>query len=151
MVAAVSPLEKHLGYWMRAVSNRVSHAFAHRLAQHDIAVAEWVVLRELLRLGAPAPSTLAESVGLTRGAISKIVDRLAARGLVERVPRADDRRYQSLTLTRAGRALVPRLARLADENDEAFFGHLTMSQRRTLMALLQDLAGRHRIETPPLD
>jgi DNA-binding MarR family transcriptional regulator len=34
-----------------------------------------------------------------------------------------DRRQQILSLTARGRALVPRLARLADDNDAHFFGH----------------------------
>ena len=40
------------------------------------------------------------------------------------------REIRPLTLTRAGRALVPRLAALADANDEHFFGHLGAAERQ---------------------
>ncbi len=43
----VSTLEAHLGYWLRYVSNHVSHAFALKVAAHGVSVAEWVVMREL--------------------------------------------------------------------------------------------------------
>ena len=43
----LSPLESHLGYWLRYVSNHVSHAFALKVAARGVTVAEWVVLREL--------------------------------------------------------------------------------------------------------
>lgn len=42
-----SPLESHLGYWLRFVSNHVSSRFENVLADHDISVAEWVAMRSL--------------------------------------------------------------------------------------------------------
>ena len=32
----VSPLEAHLGYWMRFISNHVSHAFSRKLEEREI-------------------------------------------------------------------------------------------------------------------
>ena len=46
---------------------------------------------------------LAERMGMTRGAISKLSDRLVAKGLVARRADADDRRAQALALTGPGR------------------------------------------------
>ena len=74
-----SGLEDHVGYWLRFVSNHVSHAFAQKVEAHGVTVAEWVVLRRLLDLGDAAPSALADGLGMTRGAISKLVDRATAR------------------------------------------------------------------------
>jgi len=57
-------------------------------------------------------------MGRTRGAISKLADRLAAKALIVRTGSEDDRRFQTLTLTPAGRKLTPTLAALADKSDE---------------------------------
>ncbi len=62
----VSPLEAHLGYWLRFVSNQVSHAFSLKVAAHDVSVAEWVILRLLYDRDALVPSALAEQTGMTR-------------------------------------------------------------------------------------
>ena len=35
-----SDLTSHLGYWLRHVSNHVSHAFARKLESRDVTVAE---------------------------------------------------------------------------------------------------------------
>ena len=105
----VSPLESHLGYWLRYVSNHVSHAFALKLAARRVTVAEWVVLRELYE-GASAPSALADKLGMTRGAISKLADRLIAKDMIVRRANGADRRFQSLALTRQGRAIGPELS-----------------------------------------
>ena len=82
----LSSLESHLGYWLRYVSNHVSHAFAVKLAGSEVTVAEWVVLRELYD-SESAPSDLADRLGMTRGAISKLADRLIAKDMIVR--RAD--------------------------------------------------------------
>jgi DNA-binding MarR family transcriptional regulator len=69
-----------------------------------------------------APSSLAHSTGLTRGAVSRLVDRLLQKNLVTRDEAAADRRFEDLRLTPAGRKLVPRLAALADKNARTFSG-----------------------------
>jgi DNA-binding MarR family transcriptional regulator len=146
-----STLESHLGYWLRFVSNHVSHAFSLKLEAHDVTVAEWVVMRDLLDRPDTAPSGVAERIGMTRGAITKLVDRLAARKLVERKPGRDDRRYQTLALTATGRALVPKLAVLADRNDRDFFGHLSPAERHALERTLKALVRHHGLKTIPTE
>jgi DNA-binding MarR family transcriptional regulator len=144
-------LADHLGYWLRYVSNHVSHGFARRLEGEGVTVAEWVILRELFDTGAMRPSLLADRLGLTRGAISKLADRLVAKGLLVRAASAEDRRSQSLALTRAGRDLVPALAQLADDNEADFFGHLSAEQRAAIAALLQDIVHRRGLKAVPVD
>src|SRR5271154_2099072 len=87
----LSPLGSHLGYWLRYVSNHVSHAFSLKLAARGVTVVEWVVVRELYDAES-APSALADRLGMTRGAISKLADRLIVKGLITRRARAGDRR-----------------------------------------------------------
>lgn len=148
---SVSPLETHLGYWLRYVSNQVSHAFARKVATLDVTVAEWVMLRELYDADALAPSALAERIGMTRGAISKLAERLCAKALVARTASDDDRRYQSLALTAMGRALVPQLAALADANDAEFFGDLKPAERKSIEAAMRGIVARHGFKTIPTE
>ncbi len=89
-----------------------------------------VVLRDLFDGDGVAPSLLADRLGMTRGAISKLADRLIAKELIERTASMEDRRQQTLSLTAAGRKLVPALSALADRNDAEFFGHLKTCRAR---------------------
>jgi len=98
-----------------------------------------------------APSDLAELTGLTRGAISKLADRLIAKKLLARTYAKDDRRYQTLALTAAGRSLVPTLAKLADENDEQFFAALSTKQRKRLVNTLKKLVEANHLSTVPTE
>src|SRR6202021_222841 len=108
----VSDLKKHVGFWLRFVSNHVSHAFARKLMASGVTVAEWVVMREMFDDGETSPSVLAERIRMTRGGVSKLVDRLVIKKLVMRRERSDDRRFQSIALTAAGGRRVPQLAAL---------------------------------------
>lgn len=147
----VSELEAHVGYWLRFVSNHVSHAFMQKVEAKRVTVAEWVVMREMLNTGPANPSQLAERLGMTRGAVSKLIERLCGKALVERTTSSTDRRYQYVTLTPKGKKLVPELARLADENDREFFGHLTDDERADLVRLLKNLVRRHGWKDVPIN
>lgn len=147
----VSDLKKHAGFWMRFVSNHVSHAFARSLLESGVTVAEWVVLREMYGREAMAPSELAEGIGMTRGAASKLVDRLVGKALITRKDRTDDRRFQEIALTAAGRKLVPLLAGIADTNDDEFFSPLTARERETLVATLKKLVEAHGLRKLPTE
>ena len=146
-----SALDTHLGYWMRYVSNHVSHAFAQKVEAKGVTVAEWVLLRQLYDAGGVNPSQLAEQLGMTRGAISKLVERLNQKKLVVRKSEAGDRRFQTVELTPVGRRLVPVLAKLADENDQTFFGHLSERERTLIATALQDIVHRNGWKNLPVD
>lgn len=147
-----SDLTAHIGYWMRLISNNVSHAFARKLNANGVTVAEWVVLREMYAGDAStSPGEIAALTGLTRGAVSKLVTRLLDKGLVHRQESAEDRRYQDIELSNQGLALVPKLAASADANDDEFFHCLTDQERSRLLAVLKKLATHHQIKTVPIE
>ena len=98
-----------------------------------VSAAEWTLLRVLHAAGAVPPSVLAEHAGLTRGAVTKLVDRLRAKRLVVRARGAGDRRFQTIALTGAGASLVAGLAARRIEP----FARLTAAERAELAAGLR--------------
>lgn len=133
-----SNLEDHLGYWLRCLSNFVSGSFEKKLADHEISVAQWVVLRTLFEHGGVTLNQAAHLVGVDKSSLSRMVERLVQRGFIHRAE-GSDRRSVGLTLTAAGKKLVPQLAKLADENDYAFFKSLNEKQRKDLLNTIQKL------------
>ena len=148
--APPSPLDSHLGFWLRYVSNHVSLRFRQLLEAEGVSVTEWVALRLLHGREGAAHAELMAALGMTKGAASKVTTRLESKGLVERVLADGSARVQRLQLTRSGQRLVPRLAALADANDALFFGHLEATQREELLQLLQDLVRRHGLSELPV-
>lgn len=148
---APAALEEHLGFWLRYVSNHVSGRFRSLVEAHGCSVSEWVALRTLHGDQGATPAELIRALGMTKGAVSKIVDRLEAKGLARRQPVEGRAREQRLVLTKKGLELLPQLAALADANDAHFFGHLAPRERRALMRTCQALVERHDLRTTPVD
>jgi DNA-binding MarR family transcriptional regulator len=117
-----------------------------------VTVAEWVVLREMSGgTATTSPSTVADLTGLTRGAVSKLIERLLQKGYVTRRESSGDRRRQDIELTPSAVSLVPRLAKLADENDEAFFGVISSEERHVLRQTLIRIADLNHFSKPPIE
>ena len=147
---SVNRPEHHLGYWLTFVSSKVVTSLARRLEAHGVSVSEWVALRKLYDQPAPISiSMLADSMGMTKAPISRLVERLAQKELVNRQDSRDDGRAQQIWLNSMGRKLVPKLAAAADENDEAFFGDLPANARVALMGLMQKIAEKSRLTQNP--
>ncbi|NUB46805.1 winged helix-turn-helix transcriptional regulator [Fertoebacter nigrum] len=145
----VSNLTEHTGYWLRMVSNAVSQDFARKVAVEGVTVAEWSFMRALFDGDGTAPTALADQMGMTRGAISKLADRLVSKGLVSRAEAGG--RGQILSLTPTGRAQVPALAAMADANEAEYFGLLTGEDREALGRILQSLVERRGLTQAPVD
>lgn len=147
---APSQLDDHLGYWLRFVSNHVSRRFQQVLEAEGTSVTEWVALRVLFEQVETSHADLIQRLGMTKGAASKILSRLEEAGLARRRTAGNAQRGQVLSLTRKGKALVPRLATLADQNDAHFFGHLTATQHQVLRDILKTLVALHQLQKVPV-
>lgn len=133
---------------MRVLSrvSRLGHHLdrARRASFTDHGVESWEfdVLAALRRAGAPyelSPGRLIKETLVTSGTMTNRVDRLVARGLVERLPDPHDRRGVLVRLTDEGRAKVDgALASLLDRERELLGGLDAPAQRR-LAGLLRDL------------
>jgi DNA-binding MarR family transcriptional regulator len=151
MTLHAAGLESHLGYWLRRVSNAVSGAFSRSLQEQSTSVAEWVLLSELLERGQATPSELAGALGLTRGAISKVIDKLEEKSWIQTDTKEGDGRSRLLALTRDGRRSLPALAAIADSNDAHFFDCLNLTEKRTLRQILSKVAVHHNIHAVPTE
>ncbi len=137
----VTPLDTHLGYWLRRASNQISHALSVQLEDKGVTLAEWVVLRELYD-GDRRPSALADKLGLTRGAISKLAERLVANLMITQQVDTEDGRGQMLALTGLGRSIVQVLTVIVDENEKEFFGDLDPGTRALMLSTLREIIRR---------
>ncbi len=82
---------------------------------------------------------LAQQVALTTGGITRLVDRMIAAGLVERVPCPTDRRVYFASLTRDGEATLAEAATVHAGNLRQAFDGFTARELRTFDELLDRL------------
>ena len=146
-----STVEVHLGYWLRRVSNHVSRTFAKALQERQVSVAEWVVLSQVEGHPEIRPAELAETIGLTRGAISKVLEKLENKKWLTRKTLEADNRGQLLYLTQQGRRILPELRGIADRNDRRFFDCLNTREKAMLGQVLRKLTLSSEISDVPVE
>lgn len=145
-------LDAHVGYWLRRVSNQFSLSLTRALEDKGVSLVEWLALRELYDRDL-TPSELAERLGMTRGAVSKLAGKLANSLMIVEQATAGGlgRRTQVLSLTDGGRAVVRVFAGFLDDADEEFFGHLEPETRALVLAIMRDIVHRRGLRTAPMD
>lgn len=82
---------------------------------------------------------LAQQVALTTGGITRLLDRMIAAGLVQRVPCPTDRRVHFAALTKRGRAKLDQAAKGHAANLRQAFAGFTADDLRTFDDLLDQL------------
>lgn len=97
------------------------------------------VLEALLHKGPLTVSALGAKVLLTSGSITTAVDRLEARGLVERANDTHDRRTRIVHLTAEGRKLIRKLFAQHETEMRHAVSALDGGERATLIELLKKL------------
>lgn len=93
----------------------------------------------LIEPGRPVPMRrLAETLSCDASNVTGLVDRLEARGLVERRPSAEDRRVKALHLTTSGSRLRADLLKCVGGRPHPF-SRLSAADQRTLVRILERL------------
>ena len=139
-----SPAEE-VWFGLLAVREQVVGALDARLrAEQDLPLSAFAVLVTLAKNPGPmAVSALAPQVGLvSRSQVSRLVDSLAARGLVERARGDTDARVHAVAVTDAGLAAVAAGRRQADEvMEQVVLTRLPESDVRALRRIFGRLTG----------
>lgn len=121
--------------WLIArIVERYTREYEDAAGRQDLTPIQAKVLSALT---APTPMhRIADLLGSQRSNLTGIVDRLQARGLVERQPDARDRRVKNIAITPAGRALAENFQRALNFAAEPLVG-LAPDERHQLRDLLQ--------------
>lgn len=110
-------VDNAIGFWIhrvyQATRNEMYRAF--RAAGEDITPEQWAVLIRLWEKDGQPQSELSEATFRDAPTMSRIIDGLESRELLERRPHPDDGRVRLVHLTRAGKSLEKKLVPLAEK------------------------------------
>jgi len=107
----------------------------------ELSVPQFRVLSYVNRNSGASLSEVADHIGLTRPAMSVLIDGLVNRKLVTRETDPGDRRRLTLTLTRAGQSLYAAARQHTQARLAARLQALPAAERAALVASLEQLRG----------
>ncbi|MEV4569930.1 MarR family transcriptional regulator [Nonomuraea sp. NPDC049419] len=96
-------------------------------------------------LGENAPHQLAALVGTDTAGMTRLLDRLAAKGLIRRRPHPSDRRAQIVEITDQGKDLLPRVFPVFGQAGERLMAGFSADEQKLATELLRRmLTNLHR-------
>lgn len=101
--------EESIGYLMRQALDRVAESIEFELEDDGLTSAQWLPLLRLLWRQGSTVAELARECRLDVGGMTRMLDRLEAKGLVRRVRSQQDRRVVNLELTAEGQAVAHKI------------------------------------------
>jgi DNA-binding MarR family transcriptional regulator len=141
-LAWLDPLTEAITVRLATTSRYLTQSRKRALAGSGFQLGQFKILLALRRLGPPyatSPSLLADSLGLTRGALSARLGPLEEAGLIARAHDAGDRRRVEVRLTDAGHAAVEQHLKAENRAETDLLSPLTLDERETLNNLLRKL------------
>ena len=120
---------------------RAVESYAEKsIGELEMCGSDFAVLEALLHKGPLPINEIGRKVLLTSGSITVAVDRLEAKGFVERRAHGSDRRAKIIHLTKEGRKLITRVyADHAADMERLASASLTRAERETLIRLLKKI------------
>jgi DNA-binding MarR family transcriptional regulator len=139
-------MSSKLGAWRAVVTSHaaVTERVQKALAAADLPPLSWFeVLAAVKRspTGRPRMSELAEYLTLSRGGMTKLVDRLQQAGYLERIPCAEDRRSLQAELTPAGERMLEEMQAVYEAELEQHLSPLTGEEAELITAALAKVTG----------
>jgi DNA-binding MarR family transcriptional regulator len=129
--------EESLGYLMRQILNTLGHEVEQQLAHTGLTNAQWIPLFKLFIGRAKTAAELARDCQLDAGAMTRLLDRLEAKGLCRRERSASDRRVITITLTEAGLEAARQIPKVLSRVQNANLDGFSEQEFQTLKSFLR--------------
>jgi MarR family transcriptional regulator, lower aerobic nicotinate degradation pathway regulator len=130
-------LQHTVGHLVRRTHQLHNLLFSQVTAGCDITSPQFAALRTIEAFPELEQNGLSEIIAYDRTTIGGLIDRLEAKGLVQRSVGEHDRRTKLLTLTRAGSALLKEVSPKVRSIQSRLLAPLSAGERKEFLALLE--------------
>ena len=137
-------VDGYLAALLAQASHLISSEFHEVVRTHGLSVSEWRVLASLAGSKPISIGQLAQIAVLKQPTLTRLLDRMAARGQVERLDHDGDRRVTLVRITGAGQRTVSRLIALAREHEQRILEPFGLARAEELKATLRRIIELHR-------
>jgi DNA-binding MarR family transcriptional regulator len=142
----MTAVEARLNAWRAVVTSHaaVTDRVQRALAAADLPPLSWFELLSAVKrspTGRPRMSELADWLTLSRGGITKLVDRLQGAGYLERVSCEGDRRALQAELTTAGDEMLEEMQTVYEAELERYLSTLSVEEAQLIADALRKITG----------
>ena len=131
--------EGSFGWMLQRLARRVEARLADRLQALDLSILQFAIMMTVLERPAQTQAAIGQGFDVPAYAISRALDGLEARGLVERRKSSASRRSFEVHVTAAGQALAPQLTAIVGEVNAGVTRSLTAAETEQLLRLMARL------------
>jgi len=131
--------QRSVGYLIKRAHSMMLDVIEQVFVQQGFSYLQYVILSALRDGIAVNPKDICAQYRHDSGALTRVIDQLEERGLLERVRRDRDRRKVELQLTQAGRATVEGLIPLVVEKLNLALGEFSTAEFEEFLRLLMKL------------
>lgn len=135
------PLHDMPGHLFRRLHQQGVALFAHLSGDVDLTPVQYAALHAIGAWPDSDQSTIARAIACDKATVGSVLDRLQAKGLVERIADTADRRAWRLRATADGLALLDRLEPVVASIQRQLLAPLTDAEAAQLKVLLGKLVG----------
>jgi len=127
------------GHYIRRLQQIAVAIFLQETEKHGVTPVQYAALHQVGRAPGVDQRTLARAIGLDTSTIAGVIDRLEARGLMQRSASPEDRRVRLLGLTKAGQDLLEAIEPDMLTAQDRILAPLPKAERSEFMRMLRSL------------
>ena len=127
------------GYLFRRMQQIAVAIFVEECKAFDLTPVQYAALIAIHTHPGIDATRLSAVIAFDRSTLGNVIERLQAKGLIERKPAREDRRIKLLYLTRQGAALLRDVMPAVEKAQARMLQPLKPADRKTLLALLTQL------------
>ncbi|MBV8922511.1 MarR family winged helix-turn-helix transcriptional regulator [Bradyrhizobium sp.] len=127
------------GYLFRRMQQIAVAIFMEECREFDLTPVQYAALVAIQTHPGIDATRLSAVIAFDRSTLGSVIERLQAKGLIERAASAEDRRVKLLTITKAGAALLRDIVPAVERAQARMLQPLKAADRKTLMTLLSQL------------
>lgn len=136
-------VDDYLPALLAQASQLISSEFHEVARKHGFSVSEWRVMASLAGGEAISIGQLAQVTVTKQPTVTRLLDRMEARGQVERLPHDSDRRVTLVRITRKGSNAVEHLMELAREHEMRVLEPFGLQRAEELKSTLRHIIELH--------
>jgi DNA-binding MarR family transcriptional regulator len=132
-------MEESIGYLIRQAQLAMHRTIDERMVELELTALQWIPLLLLDQGKAQTAAELSRCLGVDTSTATRMLDRLEAKGLLERKRSAEDRRIINLVLTETGKTLAVRIPYVTADALNLHLRNFSQAEFNELKRLLRKL------------